>query len=132
MDVSSELDVTGSSAGSATILGAAQGTVYPVVTPVVPLTLGLAAGADELLGFTADEALNTADMSGPSVGHIEEVATTGSAPVGADQSLGGTGGPDADLNNTTVDSAAVHLTSGKLISLDIHVSLIIAFGNQMK
>ncbi len=131
MNVSSELDVTGSSAGSATVIGDAQGTVYPVVTPVVPLTLGLAVGADELLGFTTDEALNTANMSGPSVGHIEEVATTGSAPIAAIQRLSGTVGPDAEMDTTTIDPAAVHSTSGKLRSLVIHVDLITGSGNQI-
>ena len=91
MNSSSELDVTGSSAGSATVVGDTQGTAYPVVTPAVPMTLGLAVGVDGLLGSTTDEAMDTADMSGPAVGHTEEVAMTGSAPIAAIQRIGGKG-----------------------------------------
>ena len=131
MNVSTELDVTGSSAGSSIVIGTTQGTVHPVVAPVVPLTLGLAAGTDGLLGFTTDEALPHADVSGPSVSNLEEVATTGDA-VTIDQSLGGTGEQLIDPTDATVDTTVTQLTSGKLTSLNIHISLIIAFGNQIK
>ena len=131
MNVSTDLDVTGSSAGSSTVIGTTQGTVHPVMAPVVPLTFGLAAGTDGLFGFTADEALPHADVSGPSVSNMEEVATTGDAGT-TDQSLSGTGGQFTDPTDVTVDSTAAQLTSGKLTSLNIHISLIIAFGNQIK
>ncbi len=131
MNVSTELDVTGSSAGSSTVIGTTQGTVHPVVAPVVPLTFGLAAGTDGLFGFTADEALPHADVSGPSVSNLEEVATTGDA-VTIDQSLGGTSEQLIDPTDATVDTTVTQLTSGKLTSLNIHISLIIAFDNQIK
>ncbi len=130
MNVSTELDVTGSSAGSSIVIGTTQGTVHPVVAPVAPLTLGLAAGTDGLLGFTTDEALPHADVSGPSVSNLEEVVTTGNVTI--DQSLGGTSEQLIDPTDATVDTTVTQLTSGKLTSLNIHISLIIAFGNQIK
>ena len=131
MNVSTELDVTGSSAGSSIVIGTTQGTVHPVVAPVAPLTLGLAAGTDGLLGFTIDEALPHADVSGPSVSNLEEVVTTGNAVI-IDQSLGGTSEQLIDPTDATVDTTVTQLTSGKLTSLNIHISLIIAFDNQIK
>ena len=130
MNVSTELDVTGSSAGSSIVIGTTQGTVHPVVAPVAPLTLGLAAGTDGLLGFTTDEALPHADVSGPSVSNQEEVVTTGNVTI--DQSFGGTSEQLIDPTDATVDTTVTQLTSGKLTSLNIHISLIIAFDNQIK
>ncbi len=106
------LNVTGSSAGSAPVIG--QGATQVRTVSVIPQTFGLAAGTDGLMGSTVDEGIDTADMSGPSVGQTEEVATTSFTPA-----------------TTRAQAAAISL-SGKLRSLVIHVDLITASGNQIK
>ncbi len=64
------------------------------------------------------------------IGNQEEVVTTGNVTV--DQSLGGTSEQLVDPIDATTDTTITQLTSGKLTSLNIHISLIIAFDNQIK
>ena len=64
------------------------------------------------------------------IGNQEEVVTTGNVTI--DQSLGGTSEQLIDPTDATVDTTVTQLTSGKLTSLNIHISLIIAFDNQIK
>ncbi len=111
MDSSNSLNVTESSVGSAVVVG---GNVPGTSQAVVPMTLGLAVGLDGLMGATVDEAINTTDMSGPSVGQTEEVATTSFAGV-----------------TTRAQVAAVSI-SGKSTSLTVHISWLNTSGNQIK
>ena len=113
--VDESLNVTESSVGSAVIVGGSiQGSSQSRVETVVPMTFGLAVGSDGLMGATVDEAINTTDMSGPSVGQTEEVATTSFAGV-----------------TTRAQVAAVSI-SGKSTSLTVHISLLNTSGNQIK